>query len=590
MPTAVFCLSDSIVIQEIQIAGETSTDEYVVLKNISNISIDLTGWKLTKKTKSGKEYTLHDTFVQSLEPDQEIVIGHNDTLIHIDEVYSHAQSLATNNTLTLYNNTGDIIDLIGWGSTGSFENFATENPSKYELLIRVGEDTDNNYLDFTLYSPNQLVEETEEEHISDFAHTGSIIINELLPNPDGSDLTDEWIEIKNIDKATVDLTGWILSDNSTKYIFDPDDLPNNLINPEGMLVLSRAITGISLNNTTDETLTLADPEGTVSSTISYTEEAKDKTSLIWYEGAMEWTGTPTPWRENIFTPTQKEVLGSSTKKSQPAVAEMTTTTIQEPPSTELDKNITTDPSEIVEYVPLERINGSYVDQLINTTGIVTATPNLFGKTYFYIANEYGGVRIYSSKKSFPNLSIGDNVRVTGTLSESRNELQLKTSQISDITILDHNQELVPQTIQLSDISDDFEGNFIEVTGEVTSKTRSQFFIDDGSDEARVYISANTDISTQNLTIGDTITVIGILSETTSGFRILPRSMKDLQLHVSTTTGAITPITIEKNKKYSTHFLITIFSIVILASLLLVVKHTYLSKNKNTPSNDDAFDG
>lgn len=49
---------DNVVINEVQIAGVTSDDEFVELFNPTNSAIDLTDWRLTRATAAGNESNL----------------------------------------------------------------------------------------------------------------------------------------------------------------------------------------------------------------------------------------------------------------------------------------------------------------------------------------------------------------------------------------------------------------------------------------------------------------------------------------------------------------------------------------------------
>ena len=54
--------------------------------------------------------------------------------------------------------------------------------------------------------------------VAEYSH--AIVINELLPDPDGDDETGEFIELKNTGSETVDVSGWKLTDNTQKlYTF-----------------------------------------------------------------------------------------------------------------------------------------------------------------------------------------------------------------------------------------------------------------------------------------------------------------------------------------------------------------------------------
>lgn len=124
--------------------------------------------------------------------------------------------------------------------------------------------------------------------------TNEITISELMPDPDGDDAGNEWIELKNASDHAVRLTGWQLDDidgGSKPYTFTVET-----IGAESFLVMSDSATKIILNNTGDSAR-LINPGGTVTSQTSYTKIATGKSfariGTVWNES------TPTPGRENI---------------------------------------------------------------------------------------------------------------------------------------------------------------------------------------------------------------------------------------------------------------------------------------------------
>ncbi len=81
-----------------------------------------------------------------------------------------------------------------------------------------------------------------------FAANSDIVINEVLPDPDGSD-DSEFIELYNKGSEVVTITGWKLSDtNGSTSSFV---IPENTITPGGYKSFSKSATGISLNNDND---------------------------------------------------------------------------------------------------------------------------------------------------------------------------------------------------------------------------------------------------------------------------------------------------------------------------------------------------
>ena len=76
-----------------------------------------------------------------------------------------------------------------------------------------------------------------------------VLISEILANPVGSD-THEWIEIRNDDDRTVDITGFILRDENKAYTLGPhENGSGRLLRPGEHLVFDKSVTKISLKNT-----------------------------------------------------------------------------------------------------------------------------------------------------------------------------------------------------------------------------------------------------------------------------------------------------------------------------------------------------
>ena len=83
-----------------------------------------------------------------------------------------------------------------------------------------------------------------------------VLINEWLPNPTGSDVSGEWIELFNSGTATVNLSGWTIKNSGKgKFVFK-----NQTISANQYLVLPRSETKLALKNT-DEKIFLYDANG-----------------------------------------------------------------------------------------------------------------------------------------------------------------------------------------------------------------------------------------------------------------------------------------------------------------------------------------
>jgi len=123
-----------------------------------------------------------------------------------------------------------------------------------------------------------------------------ITINEFIPNPEGADEENEWIEIYNNSNSIVDISGWQLDDEasgSQPFVF-PE---NTLIAPKNYLVFARPITKIALNNDED-CVRLLLPGGVVFQEVQYEKPKEGQSSANTAEGFV-WS-VPTPGMANIM--------------------------------------------------------------------------------------------------------------------------------------------------------------------------------------------------------------------------------------------------------------------------------------------------
>jgi hypothetical protein len=158
--------------------------------------------------------------------------------------------------------------------------------------------------------------------------TISLNINEFIPNPDGSDEENEWIEIYNAGETEVNLSGWKLKDASNKEY----NFTNEKILAGGYLVLLRPQTKITINNDA-ETLSLIAPSGEVASQIQYSGGSQEGYSFARYaKNDWRWTNILTPGKVNQFSQENKSkgvVLGESETNISPIIATDINSTIND---------------------------------------------------------------------------------------------------------------------------------------------------------------------------------------------------------------------------------------------------------------------
>ncbi len=318
-----------------------------------------------------------------------------------------------------------------------------------------------------------------------------LIINELLPNPVGSD-NYEFVEIFNPEDVVVDLSGWILKDASTSFIFTDEK-----IEPHSYLMLPRTKTKIALNNSGEETVELVDSFGEIISAVIYSKSFEGE-SFVFDEGVWKWTTTPTAGLPNMITLSVADSENSSGSSSGSESKD--------------DKP--------VQNVLLSEIKNLELGTMIKTSGVVSVLPDVFGSQYFYLAGS--GVQIYMYKKDFPEFVRGDILEIVGEVSESRGERRIKTKTQEDIVVMAGGDEFLPYELEIEEISSEHIGSLIKVTGAVTDTNSSYIYIDNGKSEIRIELKT-VDL---NFAEADKVEVVGIVRPKSDDLAIYPRDEND----------------------------------------------------------------
>ncbi|OIO45563.1 hypothetical protein COX24_03820 [bacterium (Candidatus Gribaldobacteria) CG23_combo_of_CG06-09_8_20_14_all_37_87_8] len=138
-----------------------------------------------------------------------------------------------------------------------------------------------------------------------------IIITEVLPNPEGKDSENEFIELFNQEETPLDLTGWQICDKigqSKTFTFE-----SKIVAPKSFILLFIKETKISLNNEGDG-LWLLDKQGNLIDEVTFSE-TKEGLSYSRNQG-NEWLWVPpTPNKPNLFPKTSPEKENSLLKEN-----------------------------------------------------------------------------------------------------------------------------------------------------------------------------------------------------------------------------------------------------------------------------------
>ncbi len=162
LPFKIFSIGNDLIIVEIKVRGESPDNSYIKIYNPSDSNIDITRFRIRKKSSTGKEYSVRVFPQESFIPAKGYFLWANSKdeyhLSQDADVYS-ATSISSNNSVALFSSDGEIIDAVAWGSgenqfvLGDAFSF---NPETDEIIKRIRNDvyrnTGNNAEDFYLFS------------------------------------------------------------------------------------------------------------------------------------------------------------------------------------------------------------------------------------------------------------------------------------------------------------------------------------------------------------------------------------------------------------------------------------------------------
>jgi len=475
-----------------------------------------------------------------------------------------------------------------------------------------------------------------EDMIAKPDYKKQLLITELMPNPVGSDTHYEFIELKSITDQQISLTDWKIQDadkNTYKipfvllepgeyFVIERKKSGIALNNDKDTLKL------ISPDNKTIQTITYQeDPE--IDANASYALNSKNE---------WEWTDTITKGSYNIITPmnhppiidiycpkqaniNQSIICDASDSydtenndltfkweienKIYPnPIAEFSFSqggeyniqlTIKDQEFTvtkthkikiisnegELTNEANTNEASVssqddgnITVVTLEDVRKLEIGSKVITRGIVSALPNIFGKTIMYITGP--GIQLYMYKSDWPDLDMGDLIEINGELSESKGETRIKLSTKEDIKIIAKEEEPLPYPINNNDVNENYEGSLVKIKGTLIQKTGSTFFIKDDIGEVQVYIKTNTKIDKKKYAEGDELLITGIVSQNNDVYQILPRGEQDIEKIQKIQTEK-TPIEVSNNQKSQP---ILKYLIATSVFLLLGLSATFYKSRKN----------
>ena len=326
----------------------------------------------------------------------------------------------------------------------------------------------------------------------------NIFISAIMPNPNGRD-GNEYIEIYNPNDFEVLLDNFWLDDTENQS--KPYQISNQLIVANSFVRFYKSETGLTLNNTSDEVRIL--------------NTEKEVIDSVFYEDAPE---------DEIYLKNDDNIWIWKESKNTQTIQNNTSETFYLPPPA---LNANENPVDI----DLVNIRELEAGTQVRIQGTVAVEPGILGKTFFYIVNQesLAGIQVYFSKQDWPNLKIGNVIGILGEISENQGEKRVKISSKQDVINLYHGFPPEAVALPTGNINETTEGSLIKATGQLVAKQGSSWFIDDGSGEAKITFQAGANIQKPSAKTGDWINIAGLVSETKSGYRILPRFDYDISM-------------------------------------------------------------
>lgn len=172
---------------------------------------------------------------------------------------------------------------------------------------------------------------------------------------------------------------------------------------------------------------------------------------------------------------------------------------------------------------------------VTVKGTVTVAAGAFiSSTFdegFALQDKSGG--IYVSLSTNTGLQLGDQAEVTGQLQDIFGLLTLVPSGAGDVKQKGHGRPVKPTSVSTGNVNEATEGRLVVVEGTIVQSVSSdlpygyKFYVNDGSGEIQIFVSASTGIDLSSLTLGQQVRVIGYSGQFDTTYEVQPRQQTDI---------------------------------------------------------------
>ena len=364
------------------------------------------------------------------------------------------------------------------------------------------------YVAFVFCAATCKAEEPEADPLPETSH---LVINEVYPY---SELGESFIELYNPTTNILSLKECTLEDRNITE--NPTKKPSPItkqeyLDPGNFIFLQeKKDFNFVLNDDNDKILLKC--TGNIIDVVDYSNSASSGLALI---------------SKNKSTSISRVPDGSDTSTIQDFSVSVPT------PGAENIKFETVTESKEADVQESKTITKAREDEngeKVTVSGTVTVLPDTLSSQFFYIQDETAGLQIYSYYKNFPEMQIGDIIQVSGELSEVSGERRLKMDKDAVINIFSHSPPPLPKQVEIRDIGESLEGQYIKITGTVAETSGSQFIVQDNENhKIKVVIKSMTEIDKPKMRKGDQVEIAGIVSQYKDEYRILPTKQEDVKI-------------------------------------------------------------
>ena len=175
--------------------------------------------------------------------------------------------------------------------------------------------------------------------------------------------------------------------------------------------------------------------------------------------------------------------------------------------------------------------------VVTIDGAVTVPSGVFSSSTFdqgfAIQDQTGG--IYVSTPDNLGFAPRQQVRVTGTLADTVLPGLLVLVDVTAVKAHGSGPKVRPLPVDTGDVSEATEGLLVRITGTITQPIVNDLpfgfiiFVNDGSGEVHVFVTASTGIDVSGLGQGQTIEVTGFSGQFADHFEVDPRFQSDIRI-------------------------------------------------------------